>query len=136
LDFWLEALCIQPRMPNWTPFPGKHFRQVLMKSVVEIFTVGIFVNSLSMFSRGLLVGRPAETVVSHLVQEMPRVTVNDIGVWLPYNLIVFSLIPLHIRPTATAGMEACRQTYISHRSNDYHGLGQDYGSMSEMTATA
>ena len=102
-------------------FPGKHFKHVVQKSLVEIFTVGIFVNSLSIFSRGMLVGRSADAVALHVVDEMPRVTANDFGVWLPYNLVAFSLIPLYLRPTTTAGMEACWQTYISHRSHDYHG---------------
>jgi len=100
---------------------GTHFRAVLQKSIVEIATVGIFVNSTSMMSRGLLVGRDLQDVLDHVVSEMPVVTLNDVRVWLPYNMIAFSLIPIAIRPTTTLMMEAGWQTYISLKSNDYSG---------------
>ena len=99
---------------------GTHFTAVLQKSVVEIATVGIFVNSVSMTSRGLLVGRDVKEVASHVVEEMPVVTLNDARVWLPYNMIAFSVIPVAIRPTTTLLMEAGWQTYISLMSNNYH----------------
>lgn len=100
-------------------WPGSRFREVLIKSVVEIATVGIFVNSVSMAARGLLVGRKGEDVLPHVIQEMPRVTLNDIRVWMPYNLVAFRFIPALVRPTTTAMMEASWQTYISLRSHDY-----------------
>ena len=99
---------------------GTHFSAVLQKSVVEIATVGIFVNSVSMTSRGLLVGRDPKEVAGHVVEEMPIVTFNDARVWLPYNMIAFSVIPVAIRPTTTLLMEAGWQTYISLMSNNYH----------------
>ncbi|CAB9526050.1 expressed unknown protein [Seminavis robusta] len=98
---------------------GTHFSAVLQKSVVEILTVGIFVNSVSMTSRGLLVGRDYHDVARHVVAEMPIVTVNDAKVWLPYNMVAFSVIPVAIRPTTTLMMEAGWQTYISLMSNNY-----------------
>ena len=72
-----------------------------------------------MTSRGLLAGREGKEVVKHVAQEMPKVMLNDVRVWLPYNLIAFSVIPAVIRPTTTAMMEVSWQTYISLRSNDY-----------------
>ena len=99
---------------------GTHFSAVLQKSVVEIATVGIFVNSVSMTSRGLLVGRSPPEVAGHVVQEMPEVTINDARVWLPYTIIAFGIIPVAIRPTTTLLMEAGWQTYISLMSNNYH----------------
>mmetsp|Transcript_3489 Transcript_3489/g.7571 ORF Transcript_3489/g.7571 Transcript_3489/m.7571 type:complete len:237 (+) Transcript_3489:275-985(+) len=98
---------------------GSLFTTVLKKSIVEIATVGIFVNSLSMTSRGLLVGRDADGVAEHVVREMPEVTLNDARVWLPYNMVAFSVIPIALRPATTAMMESCWQAYISLRSNDY-----------------
>lgn len=98
---------------------GTNFSSVLQKSIVEIFTVGIFVNTISMTSRGLLVGRDAKSVANHVKTEMPTVTLNDVKVWLPYNLVAFTFIPAYIRPSTTALMEATWQTYISLRSNDY-----------------
>jgi len=102
-------------------WPGTEIREVVKKSVVEIFTVGVFVNSVSILARGVLVGRPTDDVAKHVVQEMPRVTMNDFRVWMPYNLIAFSVIPAFIRPTTTAMMEASWQTYISLRSHNYNG---------------
>ena len=100
-------------------WPKKDFGTVLKKSLVEICTVGIFVNSLSMISRGLMVGRETNHVAQHTLDELPDVTKNDFCVWLPYNMVAFSVIPSFIRPTTTALMEASWQTYISHRSHDY-----------------
>lgn len=100
-------------------WPESTFRHIVTKSVVEIATVGIFVNSVSMLARGILVGRKYEEVVPHVAKEMPTVTMNDVRVWLPYNLVAFSVIPAFIRPTTTILMEASWQTYISIRSHDY-----------------
>jgi hypothetical protein len=100
--------------------PGVTVRSVLAKSLVEIARVGIFVNSVSIGSRGLLGGRKGQDVASHVVREMPTVTWNDFRVWFPYNLVAFSIIPIYIRPTSTSIMEVCWQTYISLCSNSYH----------------
>jgi hypothetical protein len=99
-----------------TLWKGVHFSSVFKKSVVEIGTVGIFVNCISMSSRGLLGGHQSEDVAQHVFQEMPTVTMNDVRVWLPYNLVAFSIIPVHIRPSTTAMMEATWQAYICIRS--------------------
>jgi hypothetical protein len=106
-------------------FPGKRWTVILQKSIVEIATVGIFVNSVSMMSRGLLIGREPQQVAHHVCQEMPIVTWNDARVWLPYNCIAFSMIPIAIRPTTTLCMEAGWQAYISLMSHNYHGGSLD-----------
>lgn len=103
-----------------TMWIGTNFTAVLQKSVVEIATVGIFVNSVSMSSRGLLVGRDQKDVAAHVVTEMPTVTWNDAKVWMPYNMTAFTFIPAAIRPTTTLMMEAGWQTYISIMSNNYN----------------
>jgi hypothetical protein len=100
-------------------FHTKNLQTLFTKSVVEIATVGITVNTISMTCRGLLVGQDTGAVVKHVAKEIPKVTLNDVKVWLPYNLLAFSMIPPIIRPTTTAIMEASWQTYISLRSNDY-----------------
>jgi Mpv17 / PMP22 family len=141
---------------------------ILQKSVVEIGTVGIFVNSVSMTTRGLfqpptcrprsLASRPSTlqdskehfrggtitdcvstddlsvkghaesrhirlsqrivVVLGHVCREMPTVTYHDFGVWLPYNILAFSCIPLVVRPITTSFMEAAWQTYISYKSHN------------------
>jgi Mpv17 / PMP22 family len=133
---------------------GTSLTMLLKKSIFEIATVGIFVNSMSMTSRGLLQQqkqqqqqeqqqqqspdindstlkkqqsqpqqlnqhRTVQDVLEHVANELPTVTRNDILVWLPYNMIAFSMVPPMLRPTTTAMMEASWQTYISVRSHDY-----------------
>lgn len=98
---------------------GKDFVSVAKKSIVEIFTVGIFVNSVSIGARGLMVGHDTSKVISHVKEEMPMVTLNDARIWGPYNMIAFGFIPSYIRPATTCFMEAMWQTYISLRSNAY-----------------
>lgn len=100
-------------------WPGSSWRQVIKKSLVEIATVGIFVNSISIAARGMLVGRSTQDVLPHVADEMPHVTINDFRVWFPYNLVAFGFIPPLIRPSTTALMEASWQTYISIRSHAY-----------------
>lgn len=101
---------------------GTGLLTIAKKSLVEVFTVGIFANSVSMGARGLLMGKKPTEVLSHVKDEMPSVTLNDFRVWFPYNLVAFGLIPISIRPATTSLMECLWQTYISLRSNDYeHG---------------
>lgn len=98
---------------------GKDIITIAKKSFVEVFTVGIFANSVSMFARGIFTDKKPMEVLSHVKEEMQDVTLNDLKVWFPYNLVAFSLIPISIRPATTSMMEAGWQTYISMRSNDY-----------------
>ena len=104
---------------------GVNYSCVVKKSLLEIATVGIFVNSISMYARGIsLKGHDnLEEVAGHVYREMPAVTFNDARVWLPYNLVAFSVIPVYVRPATTSLMEAMWQTYISLRSHDYHECG-------------
>lgn len=102
-----------------TIWHGKDLASLFKKSMAEILTVGVFVNSVSISSRGFFAGRKPNSVVRHVAREMPRVMLNDARVWLPYNMLVFSFVPAYIRPTATAFMEASWQTYISLRAHDY-----------------
>lgn len=112
---------------------GVNYSSVLKKSLLEIATVGIFVNSISMCARGIsLRGHDNfDEVSGHVYREMPAVTFNDARVWLPYNLVAFSVIPVHVRPATTSLMEAMWQTYISLRSHDYHESGGKAGSKSD-----
>jgi hypothetical protein len=100
-------------------FRGNGFAAVLTKSVVEIFTVGLFVNSVSLSARGAFAGHSPEEIARHVRGEMPKVTVNDARVWLPYNFLAFTYVPIWARPTTTALMEASWQTYISLRAHAY-----------------
>ena len=98
---------------------GNDLASTVKKSIVEIFTVGMFANSVSMGARGLLVGHEPSHVVSHVVKELPGVTYNDLIAWFPYDMLAFGIIPVYVRPATTSLMEALWQTYVSLRSNDY-----------------
>lgn len=99
---------------------GTRLATVVKKSLVEIATVGIFVNSISMMTRGFLRGdKDTHSVIQHVYTELPTITKNDFIVWMPYNMIAFSIIPAFLRPTTTAAMEASWQTYISLRAHDF-----------------
>ena len=98
---------------------GKDLSSVAKKSFVEVFTVGLFANSVSMMARGLFTEKKPGEVLLHVKEEMRDVTLNDLRVWFPYNLVAFGYIPIQVRPATTMVMEAAWQTYISMRSNDY-----------------
>ena len=106
---WLESMWV-----------GRSFSSVFKKSITEILTVGIFVNSFSMTWRGVLRGdHTAVEVLQHVADEIPTVTRNDLLIWGPYNLLAFTLIPQVVRPATTACCEACWQAYISLRSHHF-----------------
>jgi len=103
----------------------KDFTSLVQKSVVEIFTVGIVANSLSMLVRGLAPGEsdgsqhsPAQ-VLTHMKNEIQQVTIDDFKLWFPYNMAAFTFVPTHIRPLTTMVMETIWQTYMSLHSNNY-----------------
>jgi hypothetical protein len=98
---------------------GKDFASVLTKSVIDCATVGMLGNAVTMTCHGFSSGRKRLAVLQHVIHEMPRVTLHDTYVWLPYNMLVFTVIPPLIRPATTSLVEASWQTYISMRSNDY-----------------
>ena len=103
---------------------GHDLVSLVQKSVIEIFTVGLFANAISMVIRGLTSTKGGETSISslyrvlrHVKDELPEVTLHDFGLWFPYNMAAFGLIPLQARPITTALLDACWQTYMSLRSN-------------------
>jgi len=106
------------RLDAW--IVGQHWRAVVQKSLLEVATVGILVNSLSLWGRGVMGHHSWTETLEHVREELPRVTWNDARVWIPYNLVAFGCLPLAVRPLTTSCMEAAWQTYISLRSNDYN----------------
>jgi len=99
---------------------GTRWRVVLTKSIAEIATVGILVNTVSLTTRGFARGdQNISQVIAHVSSQLGTVTQNDFLVWLPYNMMAFSIIPAVLRPTTTAAMEASWQTYISLCAHDY-----------------
>ena len=99
---------------------GTRWRVVLTKSIAEIATVGILVNTISLTARGFVRGdQNISQVIAHVSSQLGTVTQNDFLVWLPYNMMAFSMIPAVLRPTTTAAMEASWQTYISLCAHDY-----------------
>ena len=47
---------------------------------------------------------------------MPGMLLNEVRVWLPYNLLAFRFIPINIRPTSTAVVMLGWNVYLSHTS--------------------
>ena len=87
-------------------WPGTSPQAVVSKSVSDIAVQGVGGNAAAIAARGA----PAAEVW----RAMPEVLVADCCVWLPYNLVAFRLIPLHVRPTTTALMTLGFNTYLSH----------------------
>ncbi|KAL3929560.1 MAG: hypothetical protein SGBAC_012153 [Bacillariaceae sp.] len=103
----------------------KDLVSLIQKSVVEVFTVGVVANSLSMLVRGLAPTAtssgnhsPAQ-VLMHMKAELPKVTLDDFKLWFPYNMAAFTFVPTPIRPLTTMIMETIWQTYMSLCSNNY-----------------
>ena len=105
-------------------WPGVHLQAVMAKSLAEVATIGLLTNVMSLSTRALLAGHALDDVKKHVAQEMPSVTRNDAVVWIPYNMLAFSLIPTFVRPATTALMEAAWQTYLSLRAHDYEAARQ------------
>jgi Mpv17 / PMP22 family len=104
-------------------WPGTTWGAVIGKSSVEILTVGVMANSVSMFTRGYWQHRcqvdDIPKIVQHVSKEIPVVTYMDARVWFPYNLLAFGWIPVAIRPLTTSALDSFWQTYISSRAHDY-----------------
>jgi hypothetical protein len=93
------------RVFDWA-WPGTGVRAVVSKAAGDIVLFGVFGNAASLWLRGS---------PSHDVQEkMPRVLLNECRVWLPYNLVAFRLVPVHVRPTTTACLALGWNTYMSY----------------------
>jgi hypothetical protein len=97
-------------------WPGTSGRAVVFKSLADIALLGTFGNAASMGLRG--------TSSTDVCAAMPGVLVNEMRVWLPYNLFAFSLIPAHIRPTTTVLLTFGWSTYISHTAHNSHDSDQ------------
>ena len=67
--------------------------------------------------RGVRLGQTATTASSAVVEKLPRVMLADFCSWMPYNMLAFRFVPLHLRPTTTALMTTCWQTYLSWESH-------------------
>lgn len=87
-------------------FPGVAAREVVSKAVADIALFGVVGNAASLLLRG--------SATSEVWQKMPDVLVNELRVWLPYNLFAFRVVPVHVRPTTTACLSLGWHTYISY----------------------
>ena len=87
-------------------WPGTGMRAVVFKTVSDIIVMGGFGNAASLALRG--------NTLPEVQAAMPGVLVNELRVWLPYNLLAFRIVPSHIRPTTTALLTFGWTTYISY----------------------
>ena len=97
-------------------WPGTTFRAVATKSVAELIPMGIGANALSIGWRAAVGGSSPSEVSARLQRLMPGVLLNEVRVWLPYNLLAFRFIPINIRPTSTAVVMLGWNVYLSHTS--------------------
>lgn len=86
-------------------WPGTASGAVAAKSVADVLFQGGLGNALALAARG--------TPAAEVAVAMPEVFMSDCCVWMPYNLVAFRLIPLHVRPTTTAWLTLCWNTYLS-----------------------
>lgn len=91
-------------------WPGTRVRAVVCKSFADVAVLGVFGNATSICLRG--------TAPAELPGVMPGVLANECRVWVPYNLLAFRLVPLHLRPTTTSLLTFCWHTYISRTAAD------------------
>ena len=94
-------------------WPGTTFRAVATKSVAELVPMGIGANALSIGWRASVGGSSPSEVRARLQRLMPGVLLNEVRVWLPYNLLAFR------SSRSTFGRRArrswCRlNVYLSH----------------------
>mmetsp|Transcript_16226 Transcript_16226/g.51768 ORF Transcript_16226/g.51768 Transcript_16226/m.51768 type:complete len:205 (-) Transcript_16226:197-811(-) len=94
-------------------WPGTAFRAVAAKACSDVLLLGIFGNATSISGRLLLAGRAPSEVTRSVRETMPSVLVNEVRVWLPYNLLAFRFVPTAVRPTTTAFLSLLWQVYIS-----------------------
>lgn len=109
---------------------AKNLISSAQKSVVEVFTVGLLANTLSMLVRGLAPGGSGSSpkqVMIHIMEELPKVTRDDFVFWFPYNMAAFTFVPTRIRPMSTMLMDSIWQTYMSLKSNNFSDDKAVYG---------
>ena len=85
--------------------PGTDARSVVCKSAADVAVNGGFGNATAILARG--------TPLSEVLRAMPEVLLMDCAVWMPYNFVLFRVVPLHVRPTTTAVMTLFWNTYLS-----------------------
>ncbi len=98
-------------------WPGRAARAVVSKSLADVALLGTTGNALSIFTRCCFAGQTATTASSAVMEKLPRVMLADFCSWMPYNMLAFRFVPLHLRPTTTALMTTCWQTYLSWESH-------------------
>ena len=109
-------------------FPGLGVRAVVAKALSDCALFGVFGNASSLYFRG---AEPDD-----VLQKMPGVLLNEMRVWLPYNLFAFRLVPLHVRPTTTACLSLCWNVYMSYTAaNDDEEVAAIYRTPTRLTSS-
>lgn len=108
-------------------FPGRRPASIVLKTAVSCAMLSIGGNFFSLTMRRLLSPSGAldgESFAARLCRTVadvasifPNVLRDDLRVWPLYDLLCFSAIPPSLRPTATACVSVCWQTYMSLVAN-------------------
>ena len=85
--------------------PGTTMKAISQKTLADIAVPGAMGNAAAIAARG--------SPIPEVLRRMPEVLFWDCTVFVPYNLIAFGKIPLHIRPSVTALVTLGWNTYLS-----------------------
>ena len=129
-------------------FPGVTVANTLLKATISISILSSGGNWLSMFLRRFLPGGafarkqlplpwPARCrrCYQSVNQDFYGVLRHDLKVWPLFDVVCFSAIPPHLRPTAVAIMQVCWHTYVSYVSSQAAASGGTSSSTESEDAT-
>ena len=105
--------------------PGRSLRNVVLKTAISCGLLSTGGNYYSLVARRLLgpapIGERLEERVQRCVSSVHRifadVLLDDLKVWPMYDMLCFSVVPPHLRPTATAVVSVCWHSYVSFVAN-------------------
>ena len=105
--------------------PGRSLRNVVLKTAISCGLLSTGGNYYSLVARRLLgpapIGERLEERVQRCVSSVHRifadVLLDDLKVWPMYDVLCFSVVPPHLRPTATAVVSVCWHSYVSFVAN-------------------
>ena len=105
--------------------PGRTAVNVVLKTAISCGLLSTGGNYYSLVARRLLgpapIGERLEQRVQRCVSSVHRifahVVLDDLKVWPLYDLLCFSVVPPHLRPTATAVVSVCWHSYVSFVAN-------------------
>eukprot|EP00756_Hemistasia_phaeocysticola_P062277 Hpha_TRINITY_DN5707_c0_g1::TRINITY_DN5707_c0_g1_i2::g.147678::m.147678/K13348/MPV17; protein Mpv17 len=97
--------------------PARSLRNLSLKITADLITFGVIGNTTNIYARLRLDGEGHEAAVRYLVEHMHEVIAAECAVWPLYNVLCFTVVPLHLRPTTTSVLSLCWHTYMSRAAH-------------------